>query len=125
MTDILIEFDHSNEKIYYDNVDANSDYAHIFKDGIKWGGQYHRKPECQEIYEYEVKSALENICAAEYKDDVRPKLYDLNSKETILIDSGAAVSIWPRRQFSNVTADPTTFLKAVNGSKLKTYGTFN
>ena len=78
------------------------------------------KPQCQDIFEYEVKQALESVCSTEYNDDVRPKLLDLNTGLNILVDTGASRSIWPRAHFKNAKQDPTTFLRAVNGGPIIT-----
>ena len=57
-------------------------------------------------------------------DDLRPRIYDLNSGRSILLDSGASCSIWPVHMLShlNLAPDPTRKLKAVNGQTIETYG---
>ena len=52
--------------------------------------------------------------------DIRPYLFDSNSKQHILWDSGSQVTAWPPGPGDKV--DPKLTLRAVNGSKLKCYG---
>ena len=52
--------------------------------------------------------------------DMRPYLFDANSKAHILLDSGSQVCAWPPEPGDKV--DPAIKLKAVNGSRLKCYG---
>ena len=52
--------------------------------------------------------------------DMRPYLYDGNSKKHILLDSGSQVCAWPPDPGDQI--DPSTRLKAVNGSGLRCYG---
>ena len=52
--------------------------------------------------------------------DMRPYLFDGNSKRHILLDSGSQVCAWPPDPGDRV--DPKVRLKAVNGTDLKCYG---
>ena len=52
--------------------------------------------------------------------DIRPYLYDSNTKSHILWDSGSQVTAWPPD--AGDKADPSMSLRAVNGSKLRCYG---
>ena len=52
--------------------------------------------------------------------DIRPYIFDSNSKQYILWDSGSQVSAWPPDPGDK--PDPKMSLRAVNGSKLKCYG---
>ena len=52
--------------------------------------------------------------------DIRPYLFDSNTKQHILWDSGSQVTAWPPEPGDKV--DPKLTLRAVNGSKLKCYG---
>ena len=54
--------------------------------------------------------------------DLRPRLFDYNSGRWLLVDSGAAVSVYPRSAFPNAPKDPDKVLQAVNGAKIATYG---
>ena len=56
------------------------------------------------------------------KTDLRPKAYCSRTKRAFLVDSGAAVSVFPRAAFPDVTVDAAVNLRAVNGSVIKTYG---
>ena len=52
--------------------------------------------------------------------DIRPRFFDNISKEWILLDTGAAVSV--TKPGPNDKLDPTIRLEAVNGSAMKCYG---
>merc|ERR1712012_722941 len=54
--------------------------------------------------------------------DLRPRFLDANSGLSILIDTGAQISLWPRNKFKDATYDPTRKLQAVNGTRISTYG---
>ena len=56
------------------------------------------------------------------KYDIRPKAQDKISKEWLLIDSGAQISIWPKSKFPSAEYDPNMSIQAVNKSKIVTYG---
>ena len=47
------------------------------------------------------------------QSDVRPRVYDYNSGAWLLLDSGAAISCFPK-QPSDTVPDPDWALKAVN-----------
>ena len=72
-----------------------------------------------EVSKVEVASA-----GSKAKDDLRPRIFDLNSGRPILLDSGASVSIWPVHMLRhlNLAPDPTRKLKAVNGETIETFG---
>ena len=55
--------------------------------------------------------------------DRRPRIKDHNSGLHFLIDSGAAISIFPKAKCPNAKKDKSGGLSAVNGSKLDTFGT--
>ena len=55
--------------------------------------------------------------------DIRPKVYDQKSCQWILLDTGAATSVFPQNQFPTAKQDEKRVLRAVNGSKIATYGT--
>ena len=52
--------------------------------------------------------------------DMRPYLFDGLSKQNLLLDSGAQVSAYPPDPGD--VPDPTVHLKAVNGTRLRSYG---
>ena len=54
--------------------------------------------------------------------DVRPHLLDPATNRWILIDTGAAVTCWPREDYADEEVDPNLMLEAVNKAKIKTYG---
>ena len=53
---------------------------------------------------------------------MRPHVRDKRSDLWIMLDSGAAISIWPRRCYPELPRAQTS-LVAVNGTKIATYGT--
>ena len=55
--------------------------------------------------------------------DIRPRAFDQISKEHLLIDSGAQISVWPRTRVPDAILDPHITIQAVNKSKIETYGT--
>ena len=57
---------------------------------------------------------------AEEELDIRPYLFDSNTKSHILWDSGSQITAWPPDPGDKV--DTKMSLRAVNGSKLKCYG---
>ena len=63
------------------------------------------KPQAQEIWETAIKEAVESISfeAEENPEntDIRPKIKDKNSGAHFLIDTGAAISIWPKSNCPN------------------------
>ena len=93
-----------------------------FRQG-NWG-YYESKPICQIDWERMVKRDISAMDLPTNPKDKRPKLLDQNSGLTILIDSGASASIWPKyyKPFQNLPPDKTRHLQAVNGTKIQTYG---
>ena len=75
-----------------------------------------------EVSELDFLSAAEALQKQSQEEelDMRPYLFDGNSKSYILLDSGSQVCAWPPDPGDQI--DPTTKLKAVNGSGLKCYG---
>ena len=49
-------------------------------------------------------------------------MLDRQSGLSVLLDTGACCSIWPRKKFANVTLDENKKLQAVNGTRINTYG---
>ena len=77
------------------------------------------KPKSGSAEFYSASEALK-LQSGEEGLDMRPYLFDKNSKEHILMDSGSQVCAWPPEPGDRV--DPEMKLKAVNGSQLKCYG---
>ena len=107
--------------------DYNSDEIHIDVTSNEFGdtpvkqvlwGEYNRKPVAQELWDLQVAAA-----ASEAASDFRPKIKDFISGKLILIDTGAAKSVWPRTDYPGAIKDTHKALKAVNGTFLPTYGT--
>ena len=71
--------------------------------------------ECREI------SALEAVAKGLFEGDIRPKLYDKNSKSWTLLDSGSVVSCVPKGP--NDVIDTQVQLRSVNGGQIATFGT--
>ena len=55
----------------------------------------------------------------DFKFEIKIKI----SKNWILVDSGAACSVFPRKFYPNATIDPSKSLKAINNSNISTFGT--
>ena len=74
----------------------------------------------------ESNSIPKALCAAEALSftsdevDFRPHLYDKQTGQFQLVDSGSQVSAWPPDPGDRV--DPSVHLKAVNNTKMKCYG---
>ena len=66
-------------------------------------------------------SAAEAVRMQSDEMDMRPYIYDSNSKQHILWDSGSQVCAWPPDPGD--VPDPKKKLKAVNGTLLNCYGT--
>ena len=88
-----------------------------------------QKPESQAIWDKCVVDAISSIfdeggvvASASSETDLRPKLYDQISGKSILVDTGASKSCWPRTDFPHAPIDPFKALKAVNDSHIPTYG---
>ena len=137
----------NDQKIYTDFSDiieyAESANTPLQRSQNLLWGNYTEKPDSQGVWDQNVRSAVESIEMDVLEDyfpymtapqmaetnealdrgiDIRPKLYDKISKEHILLDSGAQVSVWPKAYFKHPEIDNLE-LKSVNKSKISTYGT--
>ena len=57
-------------------------------------------------------------------DDRRPRIYDTSAAAWALLDSGAAVTVFPRAKCKKPPpSDNHRHLQAINGTTIKTYGT--
>merc|ERR1712212_133356 len=54
-----------------------------------------------------------------------PRAFDQISKEHLLIDSGAQISVWPRSRVPEAKLDPYVSIRAVNKTKILTYGKYD
>ena len=90
---------------------------------VVWG-VYDRKPVSQWHWESMVSKAckLANIASTVASTDMRPRIKDRNSGARILIDTGAAISVWPKDKCGSSTLDATSALRAVNGTTISTFG---
>ena len=118
----------NTEKLYTVNSTffgaKNSDFLHSESSRGKWG-PYTQKPVAQVQWDQQVRQAAMNICSASdnnTKYDLRPRLFDNKSGLSILLDSGACCSIWPKTHFPDAQLDPNRRLQAVNGTHISTYG---
>ena len=57
------------------------------------------------------------------KIDIRPKMFDKAEGLWLLIDTGAAVCVWPKKRFPQAKVDKAVTLQAVNKLRFQTYGT--
>ena len=110
-----------HEKIYtHVHASHTSPYLRVpsrvvsSKRGTQWN-EYPFKPVSQKHFEKEVRLAISTI-AATYSDkkDLRPRLFDKLLGRSILLDTGACCSVWPKEAFTNVQIDPSRRLQAVN-----------
>ena len=102
----------------------DSDYL-LLSSRDTWGGAYNHKPKCQVDWDRQVRGAVASICSADAvssKADLRPRLLDQSSGLSVLLDTGACCSIWPRAKFKNTKPDHNRQLQAVNGTRIPTYG---
>ena len=94
-----------------------------------WGDAYPFKPVAQSTWEDKVRVAAVTAAAVDVHtnltSDLRPRIYDYNSKQWLLVDSGAAVSCFPKSFFPAAKLNPNQTLQAVNGAVIKTYGSQN
>ena len=121
----LINFDEKTENTQkFINTYYHSEEILNHKQG-NWG-IYQFKPKSQKLWENSVKEAARNICSvnksAISQDDLRPRVFDQYSGLSILLDTGACCSIWPRRYFPDLDLDPNKTLVAVNGTRIPTFG---
>ena len=137
------------EKIYTDfqfNFEADSETSSFQeqKAPVKSGpwGIHAFKPVSQENWEQAVANECNSMIASKVEeyfpymthipevakcdtnnDDCRPRLWDPSTKQWILIDSCAQVSVWPKGVYDDAVLDNKLALQAVNGTRIPTYGT--
>ena len=126
----LISFDNfsdSNEKIYADFSFLSNSVSETPSTNREPWGEYQQQPLCQIEWTKQVQVAA--IAAANTPDprppdktDMRPHVRDRRSRLWVMLDSGAAISIWPRREYPDLPQAQSS-LVAVNGSRISTFGT--
>ena len=126
LIDIDIDHNHdksANETIYADFTSHEFGLPQV--EQVVWGGLYPHKPQAQTLFEVDVQRAVESIVAATERenDDYRPRIKDLISGRHFLIDTGACLSVYPKKLCPSAKVDEKTGLKAVNGATMPTYGT--
>ena len=93
----------------------------------------------QQSFENQVRAAVETIvqesmvekypyfklveAIAVMENDIRPRVLEEINGNWILVDSGSAVTAWPKTEYPEAILDQTCSLQAVNKSSIKTYGT--
>ena len=131
----LMTYLQNNEKLY-----LNFDFNQIEELPItselnqnSWG-KYNAKPNSQVEWDKSLKEVAAAIVNNEVQwemstlrnpfrgTDIRPRAFDQISKEHLLIDSGAQISVWPRSRFPEAKLDPYVSIQAVNKSKIETFG---
>ena len=108
------------------------------KQGL-WG-VYAFKPINQEKWENSIKKDIDKLVESnahkyfpytslpgvaavnEEGQDCRPRLWDPISKQFMLVDTCAQVTVWPKRDYQDATANKNLALQAVNGSRIPTFG---
>ena len=114
-TALLVQFDDcddvNTEKIHVHlNATQHSDYIPFIKEG-QWG-EYYKKPKAQKVWESQVRAAVAEIQHNKvHKDDLRPRFVESTSGLSVLLDTGAQVSLWPKRNFNNAVLDPNQLYK--------------
>ena len=90
--------DEYTEKIHVNlNAYQQSDYIPIIKKG-QWG-EYSTKPKAQCDWDKQVRGAIAEIQTEHVnnvKDDMRPRFLDSTSGLSVLLDTGAQVSLWQK-----------------------------
>ena len=84
---------------------------------LLWGNKY-KKPSAQMDFDRLVIKACRQIAKADDKGDhdYRPRVKDLNSGRYFLLDTGAALSVFPHSGVQS-DVDDGGGLQAINGSK--------
>ena len=121
---MLVDIDDNDEteKIHITlNAENNSDSIPFVKSG--WGS-YEYKPQAQRHWDQLVRHAVAEVKSDGVpKSDMRPRFIDATSGVSILLDTGAQISLWPKHKFKDAIYDPSKKLQAVNGTRISTYGT--
>ena len=117
-----------HETIYSDdNVDESETLSESFPPdkSAKWG-EYQMKPVAQSAFENIVKTSIAEITSETPKMgrnyDLRPYIKDKASNSWLLVDSGAACTIWPASKCDKPALDNRVKLQAVNNSQIDTFG---
>ena len=114
-----------NEQIYanFNDIQSVVEEDDTPIESAKWG-DYLQKPVAQSQWEEIVRTTVAELVAGSQPDnnDVRPYIRDKTSKQWLLVDSGAAVTCWPKRLVPDVPLDPKVKLRAVNGENIDTFG---
>ena len=117
---------------------------------LPWGS-YSEKPEIQSQWESAVAAELSGIdtIRSDFRDiprrfdslpphlahlagttwqniisnDIRPRVENKMTKEWLLIDSGAMLTVYPRSRYPGAQMDQHQSIRAINKTKINTYGT--
>ena len=116
--DCLIDIDPESKKIYTDFGSFEFGSEPQVKQ-LLWG-EYQFKPVAQSNWELQVAKASEIAANATADSDFRPRIKDHNSGLFMLVDTGAAVSVFPKKLCPRASVDNSKALKAVNGSTIPT-----
>ena len=131
----LMTYLQNNETIYlnfdFDQIDELPTFSE--PNHNSWGN-YTVKPNSQIEWDKSLREVAAAIVNNEVKwemstlrnpfrgTDIRPRAFDQISKEHLLIDSGAQISVWPRARVPEAKLDPYVSIQAVNKSKIETFG---
>ena len=116
---IDIDNDSNSEKIYTDF--CNNEFGMPQVKQLFWG-QYQSRPVAQDYWNKQVAQAAAVAAAKDDKQDIRPRVKDLISGRHMLVDTGAACSVFPLSERPDSKIDHCTGLQAINGSNIPTYG---
>ena len=123
LIDLNFDDDDDGDKIYVDFMSHELGTIPPVQQ-LLWG-DYIMKPKAQTAWDKNVRKACQEIAATQDlgDHDFQPRVKDLNTGMFMLIDTGASVSVFPRTHSPTAQFDPHTGLKAINGTKIATYGT--
>ena len=135
----MIDLSDKTDKIHTDfDTHEFSDISHSLRPGYTWG-VYSQKPVSQVHWDSQVAKVIaaladdtiesntaqcddrrQNFDVRQPKFDVRPHVHDKISGMSLLVDTGASASIWPKSKSTRLHSTPP--LKAVNGTTIATFG---
>ena len=96
------------------NIDNyNDNFNRIYTDFVSH--EFGNLPSVRQLFQGEPFIQIE---AATAKIDFRPRILDLLSKKWFLIDTGAAVSVYPKSMCPFAKQNEQIALRAINGEKI-------
>ena len=149
----MIQYLNQNETIYADFnfADTEIDFVEPMPKALPWGS-HSSKPEVQSLWESAVAAEINGIDTSirfDIRDmprrfdslpphlahlagttwqniisnDIRPRVENKITKEWLLIDSGAMLTVYPRSRYPEAKLDLNQSIRAINKTTINTYGT--